>query len=79
MGKKYKNHSWKQIGKGGITEAACAATQTKNTFLHERYHRIAARRDKKRALITVGHFQLIAVYLILSTGARYHEFGAKYV
>lgn len=33
----------------------------------------------ERALITVGHFQLIAVYLILSTGARYHEFGAKYV
>lgn len=62
-----------------ITEAAWAATRTKNTFFSERYHRIAARRGKKRALIAVGHSQLISVYLILSTGARYHELGAQYM
>ncbi len=65
--------------KAVITEAAWAATRTKNTFFSERYHRIAARRGKKRALIAVGHSQLISVYLILSTGARYHELGAQYV
>ncbi len=65
--------------KAGITEAAWAATRTKNTFFSERYHRIAARRGKKRALIAVGHSQLISVYLILSTGARYPELGAQYV
>lgn len=65
--------------KAVITEAAWAATRTKNTFFHERYHRIAARRGKKRALIAVGHSQLISVYLILSTGARYHELGAQYM
>ncbi|UKI45921.1 MAG: hypothetical protein L6V92_10785 [Phocaeicola vulgatus] len=62
-----------------MTEAAWAATRTKNTFFSERYHRIAARRGKKRALIAVGHSQLISVYLILSTGARYHELGAQYM
>lgn len=65
--------------KAVITEAAWAAIRTKNTFFSERYHRIAARRGKKRALIAVGHSQLISVYLILSTGARYHELGAQYV
>ncbi|WP_270243312.1 hypothetical protein [Phocaeicola coprocola] len=62
-----------------ITEAAWAATRTKNTFFSERYHRIAARRGKKRALIAVGYSQLISVYLILSTGVRYHELGAQYM
>ena len=65
--------------KAVITEAAWAATRTKNTFFSEKYHRIAARRGKKRALIAVGHSQLISVYLILNTGARYHELGAQYV
>ena len=71
-------HGNKQV-KAVITEAAWAATRTKKTFFSERYHRIAARRGKKRALIAVGHSQLISVYLILSTGARYHELGAQYV
>ena len=65
--------------KAVITEAAWAATRTKNTFFSERYHRIAARRGKKRALIAVGHSLLVSVYLILSTGARYHELGAQYI
>lgn len=65
--------------KAVVTEAAWAATRTKNTFFSERYHRIAARRGKKRALIAVGHSQLISVYLILSTGATYRELGAQYI
>lgn len=64
--------------KAVIVEAAWAATRTKNTFFSERYHRIAARRGKKRGLIAVAHSQIIAAYLILSTGARYHELGAQY-
>ncbi len=39
---------------------------------------VYARRGKKRALIA-GHSQLISVYLILSTGSRYHELGAQYM
>lgn len=62
-----------------MTESAWAATRTKNTFFSERYHRIAARRGKKRALIAVGHSQIVSVYLILSTGASYRELGAQYM
>lgn len=71
-------HGNKQV-KAVLTEAAWAATRTKNTFFSERYHRISARRGKKRALIAVAHSQLTAVYLILSTGAIYHELGAQYM
>ena len=56
-----------------------AATRNNNTFFSERYHRISARCGKKRALIAVTHFQLTAAYLIISTGARYHELGAQYM
>ena len=65
--------------KSVITEAAWAATRTKNTFLSARYHRIAARRGKKRALIAVGHSQLVSVYQILRYGKRYHELGEQYL
>lgn len=71
-------HGNKQV-KAVLTEAAWAATRTKNTFFSERYHRISARRRKKRALIAVAHSQLTAAYLILSTGARYHELGAQFM
>ena len=64
--------------KAVLTEAAWAATRTKETFFSERYHRIAARRGKKRALIAVAHSQIVAAYLILKTGARYHELGSRY-
>ena len=71
-------HGDKQV-KAVLTEVVWAATRTKNTFFSERYHRISARRGKKRALIAVAHSQLTAAYLILSTGARYHELGAQYM
>ena len=71
-------HGNKQV-KAVMTEAAWAATRTKNTFFSERYNRIAARRGKKRAMIAAGHSQLISVYLILSTRSRYHEHGTQYM
>lgn len=51
------NHGNKQV-KPVITEAAWAATRTKNTFFNERYHRISARRGKKCALNAVGTFSV---------------------
>lgn len=62
-----------------MTEAAWAATRTKNTFFNARYHKIAARRGKKRALIAVGHSLLKSVYHVLSESETYHELGAEYV
>ena len=65
--------------KAVITEAAWAATRTKNTFYSARYHRLAARRGKKRALIAVGHSILKSVYHVLSGTEQYRELGADYV
>lgn len=62
-----------------LVEAAWAATRTKDTFLSAKYHRIAARRGKKRALIAVGHSILKSVYFVLSTGSDYVDLGANYL
>jgi len=64
--------------KSVITESAWAATRTKNTFYSEKYHRLAARRGKKRALIAVGHSILVSVYYILKYGCEYNELGEDY-
>lgn len=62
-----------------MTEAAWAATRTKDTFYRERYHRLAARRGKKRALLAIGHSILKSVYFVLKNEVSYKELGADYV
>ncbi len=62
-----------------LTEIAWAAIRTKNTFYHARYHKLAARRGKKRAMIAVGHSILKSVYHILSDMSEYKELGAEYL
>jgi hypothetical protein len=58
---------------------AWAATRTKNTYYSARYHRLAARRGKKRALIAVGHSILKSVYHVLNGKEEYKELGANYL
>lgn len=65
--------------KNVLTEIAWAATRTKGTFYKARYHRLAARRGKKRALIAVGHSILKSVYHILKDTCEYKELGAEYL
>lgn len=72
------NHGNKQV-KAVITEAARAATRTKNTFYSARYHRLAARRGKKRALIAVGHSILKSVWHVLKNTCEYKELGVDYL
>ena len=62
-----------------MTEAAWAASRTKDTFYSARYHRLAARRGKKRAIIAIGHSILKSVYHVLSESRVYRELGASYV
>lgn len=63
--------------KGTLTEAAWAASKTKGTAINEKYHNIARRRGKKRAIVAIGHQILVDVYRILSAGTPYHEVGAE--
>jgi transposase len=61
-----------------LGEAAVAAGRT-NTFLGERYRRIARRRGAKRAIVAVGRSILIIVWHLLSDpNLRYHDLGAGF-
>jgi transposase len=58
-----------------LGEAAIGASKT-NTFLGERYRRIARRRGKKRAIVAVGHSLLVIVWHLLSDpDAHYQDLG----
>jgi transposase len=58
-----------------LGEAAVAAGRT-NTFLGERYRRIARRRGTKRAIVAVGRSILIIVWHLLSDPTvRYQDLG----
>ena len=61
-----------------LGEAAVAASKT-NTFLGERYRRIARRRGKKRAIVAVGRSILVIVWHLLSDPeARFIDLGSDF-
>ena len=61
-----------------LGEAAVGARRT-DTFLGERYRRIARRRGKKKAIVAVGRSILVIVWHLLSDPeARYHDLGADF-
>jgi transposase len=61
-----------------LGEAAVAAGRT-NTFLGERYRRIARRRGTKKAIVAVGRSILVIVWhLLADPTARYHDLGAGF-
>lgn len=61
-----------------LVETAWAASRKKGTYLKSRYHRLAARRGKKRAAVAVGHTILVVVYHMLRYGYHYDELGEDY-
>jgi transposase len=64
--------------KGVLGEASAAAGRT-DTFLGQRYRRIARRRGKLRALVAVARSILvIAWHLLADPAARFRELGAGY-
>ena len=61
-----------------LGEAAVAAGRT-DTFLGERYRRIARRRGTKKAIVAVGRSILIIIWHLLSDPeARFHDLGADF-
>jgi transposase len=58
--------------------AAWAAVRTQDTFLKARYHRLAGRRGKKRAIVAVAHSMLVSAYHMLTHRQPYHELGGDY-
>lgn len=64
--------------KVALTQAAHGAAHMKNTYLSAQYHRIAARRGRKRAIVAVAHSILVIAYHILKDKAPYYELGGDY-
>jgi transposase len=61
-----------------LGEAAVGASRT-NTFLGERYRRIARRRGKKKAVVAVGRSILVIVwYLLRDQDVQFHDLGPGY-
>lgn len=61
-----------------LVEAAWAASRTKGTYLAAQYHRLAARRGRKRALVAVAHSILVIAYHLLAKGTTYRELGPNF-
>jgi transposase len=61
-----------------VGEAAVSAART-DTFLGERYRRIARRRGKKRAIVAVGRSILVIIWALLSDDqAQFIDLGPDY-
>ena len=61
-----------------MVQAAWSAVRTKGTYLKSRYHRLAARRGKKRAAVAVAHSILVIAYHLIERGTQYVDLGATY-
>lgn len=63
---------------GTLGEVVAGLSRT-NTFLGERYRRLARRRGKKRAIVAVGNSVLTIIWhLLTDPDAHYHDLGPNY-
>ena len=62
-----------------MVQCALSASRTKGTYLRDKYHRLAGRRGKKKAVIAIGHKILVMAYHILKDKVGYKELGADYL
>jgi transposase len=74
-GKTRKGSPWLRRA---LTEAAHGAARTKNKYLSAQYHRLAARRGSKRAILAVGHSILTISYYLLTRHTTYQDLGQNY-
>jgi transposase len=61
--------------RAALIEAAQAAGRSRGTYLGAQYHRLAARRGKKKALVAVGHTILVIAYHLLTEQTEYRDLG----
>ncbi len=61
-----------------LVQVAWGAAHTKGTYLSALYHRLAARRGSKRAIIAVAHAILVIIYSMLRNHTTYQDLGEKH-
>ncbi len=74
-GKTRKGNVWLRRG---LCEAAWGASRKTGSYYRSLFHRLAARRGRKRALIAVAHSILITAYYICKRGVSYADLGEDY-
>jgi transposase len=75
-GKTGKGDVWLRAA---LIEAAHAASRSKDTHLASQYHRLAARRGRKKAITAVAHSLLRIIYHLLAHDCPYQDPGAHYL
>jgi transposase len=75
-GKTGKGDVWLRTA---LTEAAQAASHTKDTYLASQYQHLAARRGKKKAIVAVAHSILCIVWHLLDHDCEYVDLGSRYL
>lgn len=61
-----------------MVQCAWSAIRVKDSYFSALYHRLAARRGKKRAIVAVAHSMLVSFYHMLSKRQPYQDLGADY-
>jgi transposase len=61
-----------------LTQAAWGASMRKGSYFKAFYHRLAARKGKKRAIVAVAHALLTTGYMLLWTGKEFTDLGEDY-
>lgn len=74
-GKSRNGNAWLRRS---LCQAAWAASHSKSTYLSAQFHRLAARKGKKRAIVAVGHTILVIVFHMLKNHPPYLDLGADY-
>lgn len=62
-----------------LNEAAWAASRTKRSYYHALYHRMKARQGPKKAIGSVQHAMLRAIWYMLTRGVPHQDLGADYL
>lgn len=79
-GKRYSGRTTKgnRVLKSTLVQCAHSAARKKGSFFKARYHRLAARRGKKRAMMAIAHSLLVTIWHMLTTGEVYQDLGEDY-
>jgi transposase len=64
--------------KRALAQSAWGASRKKGSYFKALYHRLSARKGKKRAIVGVAHGLLVTGYTLVATGRKYEDLGADY-
>jgi len=76
--KSTKTRRGNRYAKTALGTAALAASRTKETYLSDKYKRIAARRGPMKAVVALEHSILVATWNMHTNGEFYRDPGADY-